>query len=205
MLVSIHDVKEQVPDVPEGGIGYFNHVLFSREGGKIFWLSRAIPKRNTTAFTINRDGTSLQRCFPDGWGGSHFDWLTEDKLMITAAYNAKGMAHIIFTPGKDNYYRLGKGLLDYDGHGTFSPDGKWMVTDTYPSKDGLYEQKLYLMNMKSEAVVSMGRYIHHPEFTPNKKNDARCDLHPRWSPMGDMIGVNSVTTGERQIYIIHLK
>ena len=52
LLVSIYDLKEQVPEVPEEGIGYFNHVLFSREGGKIFWLSRAIPKRNTTAFTV---------------------------------------------------------------------------------------------------------------------------------------------------------
>ena len=44
-----------------------------------------------------------------------------------------------------NYYRLGKGLLDYDGHGTFSPDGKWMVTDTYP-KNEMNEQKI-LMDM----------------------------------------------------------
>ncbi|MCD6394040.1 MAG: hypothetical protein J7M40_11095, partial [Planctomycetes bacterium] len=47
LLVSIDDVKNQVPQVPEKGIEYFNHVLFSREGGKIFWLARATPKRNT--------------------------------------------------------------------------------------------------------------------------------------------------------------
>jgi hypothetical protein len=204
LLVSIHDVKEQVPEVPDEGIGYFNHVVFSREGGKIFWLSRAIPDRNTTAFTVNRDGTNMLRCFPDGWGGSHFDWLTEDDLMITAKYKAKADAHILFTVGRDNYKRLGNGLLDYDGHGAFSPDGKWMVTDTYPSKDSLYEQKLYLMNMKTEAVLPMGRYVHPPKFRENGK-DAQCDLHPRWSPNGDMIGFNSVTTGSRQAYIIKLK
>ncbi len=133
LLVSIYDVKNQVPEVQEGGIGYFNHVLFSRDGGRIFWLSRAIPNRNTTSFTIDRDGKNLQRCFPDGWGGSHFDWLSEDELMITGTYLAKENAHILFTIGKQNYRRLGNGILDYDGHGTFSPDGKWMVTDTYPS------------------------------------------------------------------------
>ena len=203
LLVSMHDVKEQVPDVPEEGIEYFNHTLFSREGGKIFWLARAVPHRNTTAFTVNRDGTNLRRCFPDGWGGSHFDWFTEDDLMITAKYKAKAYGHILFTVGRDNYQRLGNGLLDYDGHGTFSPDGKWMVTDTYPSNT-LYEQKLYLMNMKTEAVLPLGRYIHPPVFRENGK-DAQCDLHPRWSPKGDMIGFNSVTTGERQTYIIKLK
>ncbi|MHC4172650.1 MAG: hypothetical protein ACYST5_06880 [Planctomycetota bacterium] len=203
LLVSIHDVKEQVPEVSEEGIEYFNHVLFSREGGKIFWLARAIPNRNTTAFTVNREGKNLRRCLPDGWGGSHFDWLNEDDLMITSKYKAESSAHVLFTVGRENYRRLGNGLLDYDGHGAFSPDGKWMVTDTYPSK-GLYEQKLYLMNMKTEAVLPLGRYVHPPVFRENGK-DAQCDLHPRWSPKGDMIGFNSVTTGERQAYIIKLK
>ena len=203
LLVSIHDVKEQVPEVPEEGIEYFNHVLFSREGGRIFWLARAIPNRNTTSFTVNRDGKNLQRCFPDGWGGSHFDWLSEDDLMITSKYKAESNAHVLFTVGQENYQRLGNGLLDYDGHGTFSPDGKWMVTDTYPGNGELNEQKLYLMNMKTEAVLPLGRYVHPTEFRENGK-DAQCDLHPRWSPKGNMIGFNSVNTGERQVYIIKL-
>ncbi len=203
LLVSIHDVMELVPEVPDGGIEYFNHILFSRKGGRIFWLARAIPDRNTTAFTVDRTGENLQRCFPDGWGGSHFDWLSEDQLMITGRYMAASNAHILFTVGEDNYRRLGKGLLDYDGHGTFSPDGKWMVTDTYPGNGNLHEQKLYLMDMKTEAVLPLGRFIHPNEFRKNGK-DAQCDLHPRWSPKGDMIGFNSVTTGERQVYIIKL-
>jgi len=203
LILSIQDVKDQVPGIPETGIEYFNHVLFSREGGTIFWLARAIPQRNTTSFTVNRDGTNLQRCFPDGWGGSHFDWFSENELMITGKYRAKENAHILFTIGKQNYKRLGNGILDYDGHGTFSPDGKWMVTDTYPSRE-LKEQKLYLMDMETEAVLPMGRFVHPAEFRKNGK-DAACDLHPRWSPNGDMIGFNSVTTGNRQVYIIKLK
>jgi hypothetical protein len=210
LLISIHDIKELTPKVPEEGIGYFNHVLFSREGGKLFWLSRATPKRNTTSFTVNRDGSNLLACFPEGWGGSHYDWLNEDELMITAYYGAKNgksksvpQAHVLFTVGHDNYKRLGNGLLDYDGHGTFSPDGKWMATDTYPSK-GLLEEKIYLMNMETEAVLPLGRY-HHPSVFRDNGKDAACDLHPRWSPNSDMIGFNSVTTGSRQVYIIKLK
>ncbi len=203
LLVSINDIKELVPEVPEGGIEYFNHILFSREGGRIFWLARAIPERNTTSFTVSRTGEDLRRCFPDQWGGSHFDWLNEDELMITGKYKGISNAHILFSIGQDNYRRLGNGLLDYDGHGTFSPDGKWMVTDTYPGSGSLNEQKLYLMDMKSEAVLPMGRYVHPSAFRDNGK-DAQCDLHPRWSPNGDMIGFNSVTTGSRQVYVINL-
>ncbi|SHF21101.1 WD40-like Beta Propeller Repeat [Mariniphaga anaerophila] len=199
LIVSIAQVKKLVPEIPEEGIEYFNHTLFSRGGSKIFWLARAIPNRNTTSFTVNRDGSNLRRCFPDDWGGSHFDWLNDNELMITANYDATQYAHVLFTIGEQDYKRLGKGLLDYDGHGTFSPDGKWMVTDTYPSR-GLREQKIYLMDMKTEAVLSLGRFVQPKEFY----SYWRCDIHCRWSPNGDMIGFNSTHTGSRQVYIIKL-
>ena len=200
LIVSIAQIKEMVPEIPEEGIEYFNHTLFSRDGSKIFWLARAIPNRNTTSFTVNRDGSNLQRCFPDGWEGSHFDWLNGNELMVTANYDAKQYAHVLFTIGKQDYKRLGNGLLDYDGHGTFSPDQKWMVTDTYPSR-GLREQKIYLMDMKTEAVLPLGRFAQPKEF----KSHWRCDIHCRWSPNGNIIGFNSTHSGSRQVYIIHLE
>jgi hypothetical protein len=196
LIVSIADVKDQVPEIPEEGIEYFNHTLFSRDGTKVYWLARATPQRNTTAFTVNRDGSNLQRCFPDGWSGSHFDWLSDDELMITAKYNAEQFAHILFTVGQNNYRRLGKGILDYDGHGTFSPDKKWMITDTYPSANR--EQKIYLMDMETESVLPVGRFIEPKEF----RAGWRCDIHCRWSPDGDMVGFNSTHTGSRQVYIL---
>jgi len=196
LLISIARARDLVPTEPKVELEYFNHTLFSRDGSKIFWLARARPVRNTTALTVNRDGTDLRRCFPDDRGGSHFDWLNGDQLMITCD-RRKEYGHVLFTVGKDDFKRLGKGLLDYDGHGTFSPDEKWMVTDTYPSSY-LHEQKLFLMDMKTEAVISLGRFIEPPEF----RGHWRCDLHPRWSSNGDMIGLNSTFSGSRQVYVI---
>lgn len=200
LIVSYSSVKGMVPNVPNEGLEYINHVLFSRDGSKIFWLARATPNLNTTSFTANKDGSNIQRCFPDGWGGSHFDWLNGNELMVTAVYNAKQYGHILFTPGQKNYERLGNGLLDYDGHGTFSPDGKWLVTDTYPGA-GMNEQKIYLMDMKTKAVLPLGRYKEPEEFSKGW----RCDIHCRWSPKGDMIGFNSTHTGSRQVYIMKLQ
>ena len=200
LIVTLAQIKKLVPEIPQEGIEYFNHTLFSRGGSKIFWLARATPHRNTTSFTVNRDGTSLQRCFPDDWEGSHFDWLNDDELMITANYEGKQYAHVLFTIGKQDYKRLGNGLLDYDGHGTFSPDGKLMVTDTYPS-NGMHEQKIYLMDMKTEAILPLGRFVEPEDF----KDLWRCDIHCRWSPSGKMIGFNSTHTGSRQVYIMTLE
>ncbi len=198
LLVSLEQVKDLIPPIAEGSIAWFNHTLFSRKGSKIFWLSRQMDNKTriTTSLTVNRDGTDLRRCFPDNWAGSHFDWLNDDELMITANWEGKQYAHVLFTVGKQDYKRLGNGLLDYDGHGTFSPDQRWMVTDSYPS-GGMREQKIYLMDMKTEAVLPLGRYVQPPEFT----GFWRCDIHCRWSPSGKMIGFNSTHTGSRQVYI----
>ncbi len=202
LIVSIAQIKKMVPEIPKEGIEYFAHTRYSKGGTKIFWLARAIPNRNTTSFTVNHDGSNLKRCFPDNWGGSHFDWLDDDNLMITAEYEGKQYAHVLFSIGQNNYKRLGNGLLDYDGHGTFSPNKKWMVTDTYPMP-GMREQKIYLMDMLTEAVMPLGRYVEPEDYT--KGNGYwRCDIHCRWSPKGDMIGFNSTRNGSRQVYIFKL-
>lgn len=124
LLVSIKDVQEVVPPLKDSSIEYFAHVVYSRNGSKLSWLARGFPEWNTTTLTVNRDGSGLARAFPDEWGGSHYDWLNDDELMVTASFEGKQYAHVLFTVGQDNYKRLGNGLLDYDGHGTFSPDGK---------------------------------------------------------------------------------
>ncbi len=199
LILSVAQVKQLVPEVPEGGLEYFNHTLFSKDGSKIFLLARATPNWNTTSFTLNRDGSEIRRCFPDGWEGSHFDWLNGNELMVTAKYKTKQYGHVLFTVGKNNYKRLGNGLLDFDGHGTFSPDGKWMTTDTYPG-EGMREQKIFLMDMKTEAIISLGRFPEPEEY----HGGWRCDIHCRWSPNGDMIGFNSTQNGSRQVYVMKL-
>lgn len=201
LLVSYEQMKDLLPPVKEGNIAWINHTVFSRKGSKIFFLLRQIENKAwiTTSFTVNRDGTNLQRCFPDNWAGSHFDWLNDDELMVTANWEGKQYAHVLFTIGKKDYKRIGNGILDYDGHGTFSYDQKWMVTDTYPVT-GMREQKIYLMDMKTEAVLSLGRFVEPEEFS----GYWRCDIHCRWSPADDIIGFNSTRNGSRQVYIYRL-
>ncbi|MGC6432015.1 MAG: right-handed parallel beta-helix repeat-containing protein [Jejuia sp.] len=199
LIVTIEQVKDIIHDFTPEDLVYFNHTLISREGGKVFWLARTLPRWKTTALTANIDGSEIKRCFPDDWGGSHFDWLNDEQLMITAKYDTKQHAHIFFTTGQNDYKRLGKGLLDYDGHGTFSPNGKWMVTDTYPSKNR--EQKIYLMDMQTESVLPIGRFKQPKTYS----GGWRCDIHCRWSPKGNVIGFNSTHNGSRQVYILKLE
>lgn len=209
LIVSIPSVRDRMPQVKDpSALAYFCHTVFSRDGSKIFWLARSVEnlsgqkvvrKWETTAFTCNRDGTSAQRCFPDGWGGSHFNWLDGERMLVTAKYKNAVYSHVLFTAGKSDFERLGRGILDFDGHGVFSEDGQWMATDTYP--DPLSERKLMVLRMADQAVLPLGGY-----FVPEiyRETYSRCDLHPRWRPDGKMLAFNSVHEGSRQVYVIDI-
>lgn len=207
LIVPIASVRDRMPPVKDPkALAYFCHTVFSRDGSKIFWLARTVEnlvgqkvvrKWETTSFTCNRDGSGVRRCFPDGWGGSHFNWLDGDRLMVTAKFKDAVWSHVLFTPGKEDFTRLGRGLLDFDGHGVFSDDGRWMATDTYPDK--LSERKLMVMRMADHAVLPLGAF-----FVPElyREQYSRCDLHPRWRPDGKMMAFNSVHDGTRQVYVV---
>jgi len=207
LIVTIASVRDRMPAVKDPkALAYFCHTVFSRDGSKIFWLARTVEnlsgqkvvrKWETTSFTCNRDGSGVRRCFPDGWGGSHFNWLDGDRLMVTAKFKDAVWSHVLFTPGKEDFTRLGRGLLDFDGHGVFSDDGRWMATDTYPDKLG--ERKLMVMRMADHAVLPLGAF-----FVPElyREQYSRCDLHPRWRPDGKMLAFNSVHEGSRQVYVV---
>lgn len=207
LIASVAAVRDRMPQVKDPkALAYFCHTVFSRDSSKIFWLARSVEglsgqkvvsKWETTAFTCNRDGTDVRRCFPDGWGGSHFNWLDGERMLVTAKYNAAVFSHVLFTVGKTDYTRLGRGMLDFDGHGVFSADGRWMATDSYP--DRLFERKLMVMRMDDQAILPLGTF-----FVPEiyRETYSRCDLHPRWRPDGKMLAFNSVHEGSRQVYVI---
>jgi hypothetical protein len=211
LVVSIASVRDRMPQVNDPkALAYFCHTVFSRDGSKIFWLARTVEnlaaqkqkvtKWETTAFVCDRDGGGIVRCFPDGWGGSHFNWLADGRMVVTAKWKDAFWSHVLFTPGKEDHVRLGGGLLDFDGHCVYSDDGKWMSTDSYWDKLG--DRKLAVMRASDQAILPLGTF-----FVPEvyREQYSRCDLHARWRPDGKMLGFNSVHEGSRQVYVIDVK
>ena len=213
LIVSIAAVRGQVPEVGEKGLFYFCHTVFSRDGGRVFWLARGIDWYDpvaekagpwtTTAFTCRVDGTDIRRCFPGrDWGGSHFNWL-DDKTMVVTVYPkeiGRGAWHVKFTVGEeDKVKRLAPGLLDWDGHCVWSPNGNWMSTEGYFDKTN--KRNWVLMRAADEAVIPVGSF-----YVPEKYvSDWRCDLHARWRPDGKQLGFNSVHEGSRQVYVMDVE
>jgi len=98
-------------------------------------------------------------------------------------------------------------LHDEDGHPTFSPDKKWVVTDTYPDKK--HYRTLILYNFTTRKKITLGKVYSLPEKKDIKIKrwdyvGIRCDLHPRWNRKGDKICIDSVHEGTRQMYVLDL-
>jgi hypothetical protein len=120
LIVSCAAVKDMVPAVKgANAMSYLCHVVFSKDGKRLYFLSRSVEesfegvkkfkgvKWQTTAFTCNVDGGNIRRCFPDGWGSSHFNWkpaLSERDartMTVTAKWQDRFYTHVEFTVGEE--------------------------------------------------------------------------------------------------------
>jgi Tol biopolymer transport system component len=87
-------------------------------------------------------------------------------------------------------------VLTVDGHCTYSPDKRWILTDTYPDSKRMITLMLY--RPEDGKLVKLGRF-YHPKV---EELEFRCDLHPRWSRDGKTISIDSLHSGQRQIYVL---
>ncbi|MGV7222820.1 MAG: hypothetical protein ACQ9MH_14990 [Nitrospinales bacterium] len=185
---------------------YFNCPLFNPTGSRFAFLHRwredhgkGWPFR-TRFMTADPDGKKVQVLVPGGCG--HFNWKDPEHLLI----QADG-----FSIYKDFFGKVGKIgeniIPGSGGHITYLPDKDWIVGDTYPDQDRF--QKLYLYNIAEELLVWIGTFYSPLEYTGSQSdkvdNEWRCDLHPRISPDGNKIIIDSAHEGQgRQMYMIDI-
>lgn len=216
LILSIKDAQPLMPAIngPDG-FAYFCHTVFSKNAKKIFFLARTVEDLDkqvaqfgivrvwdTASFTIDTDGGNLRRCFPDGWRGSHFNWLDDETLTVTARWDGGGCwSHTVFKVGDEaNVRHMAPGIMDWDGHCIFSPDGKFISSEGYWNKDGY--RSWVLLRLEDEALISLGRFYVPDDY---KEQYSRCDLHARWRPDGSQLAFNSVHEGSRQVYLRDVK
>ena len=211
LILTVASQKELMTQMTDpDGLAYYCHTVISKDGSKIFWLARTVEnlsnqgvvkKWKTTSFTCNADGSNVRRCYPDGWAGSHFNWKDGETIAVTANINERVWGHTIFTVGKEEeVIHLGPGILDWDGHCLFSPNGKFISTDGYWNES--FERSWVMVRLEDQAIIPLGAF-----YVPEKYRGiySRCDLHPRFRPDGSQIGFNSVHEGSRQVYLRDIK
>ena len=152
------------------------------------------------------DGSGLRCPLPQFyWEGkiSHQIWgRTPTEILIDAAWREKThFDYVVFDESKLPLQAqlVSKGLGPM-GHTIFSPDGKLLLADTYPDANSM--QHLALVDAATGAVTPIGHFRHLKPA--GFIGDVRNDLHPRWSPDGKVITVDTIHDRLRGIYALEI-
>ena len=127
---------------------------------------------------------------------SHYDWRDPTHILAWARQNDVGDRFFLFTDQSDEREVVGEGVLTTDGHCSYSPDRRWILTDTYPRAERL--RTLILYRVEDGLRMDVGSFFAPPELD----GEIRCDLHPRWDRVGRHICFDSAHEGTRQIYVV---
>lgn len=176
---------------------WFNHLLISPDSRRFAFFHRwrqANGWHLTRMFTANPDGSDVYPLNMDEMS-SHYTWVKNDKIICFANRYATGWGNYLFTDKTQKTEIIGEGLFNDDGHCSYSANGKWMLTDTYPDAEKL--RTLILLDIEKGIRYNIGRFYSVEWPVP-----CRCDLHPRWSRDNKTVFIDSSHEGERQIYAI---
>lgn len=190
---------------------WMNHTCFNIDGSRVMVLHRfqQIFGWRTFMWTCNLDGSDLICSLPYkywlDWGISHQLWgRTPREIIVDGDKNSerpdgKHMQYLVFDEdkGADTATSISDGF-GFKGHLNFSPDGQWLVGDSYPIDDFQY---LNLTRVEDGKIAHLGTFFHGHE----QMGDWRCDLHPRWSADGKFLSVDTIHYGNRKILILDME
>ena len=189
----------------DSAMNWVNHLTFSPNGKKIAFIHRfrcfgpwgkGFRCYVTRVFTANRDGSGVTM-LPVDFHASHYTWKNDHELIVFSRLPDGGDQYRIYSADGQNAAIIARDRLPGNGHCSFSPDEKLLLTDSYTGKDGCRELVIY--SPEKDERYSLGRY-----FSPDILQYTRCDLHPRWSPDGKRISFDSFHEKYRGIYTIEL-
>lgn len=199
LILALHDLATYQPDdTMAKAIHWVNHLQINPNGTRFVflhrWKSQNEPFRSRL-FSMALHGSELKLVLDYGMV-SHYDWFDNENLLVWARHPLKGDHYYFMNVSSGTVRVIGDGVLTCDGHCSFSPDRKWVLTDTYPNRYGM--RTLILYRMSNGKRIDVDRFYSPKEIW----GEIRCDLHPRWSPDGTQVCIDSVHEGERQVYIV---
>jgi hypothetical protein len=184
----------------QGAVHWFNHLQFDPTGSRFIFLHRWSQDEElwrTRLFTANPDGSEITLLSREGMV-SHFDWRDENHILAWSRHEGEDHYHL-YQDRSDHVEVVGPDVLLKDGHCSYSPDRRWILTDEYPDRIHS-ERTLILYHPQTDRRIDIGRFYSAPQIT----GEIRCDLHPRWNRTGTHVCLDSIHEGERQMYVINV-
>ena len=180
-----------------GAEHYFNHILWNPDSSRFLFLHIWINdgKRRSRLITADHNGGSLCILYNEDHV-SHHCWLGPKRILAYSTHKDTGTRFHIYQDGVGRVEKFGGDVLTLDGHPSQRPNKNQILLDTYPNAN--FEQELFIYDRSSVKKKPVGRFFNPIRFS----GEFRCDLHPRWSPSGDLICIDSAASGVRKIYVI---
>jgi len=176
-----------------------NHIMISPDGNNFIFLHRYFIK-----------GVKYDRLLLSSIKGSNVKVLSDHEMISHCFWKDKSTIISFmrrFDEG-DKYYQIdintgyispiGSGIIDIYGDGHISSFKNLLLFDTYPNKARM--KKVLIYNTTNNELLKIGEFFEPFIFN----GETRCDLHPRWSPNGKSIFIDSVHTGKRKLYQINI-
>jgi hypothetical protein len=213
LFISLQDILEEMPEESDfkRGISYVFNVKASRNGKEIFVVvfAKNIPCRLDRAvqlFRVDVESKQVSVVVDDAtWrkGGHHPNWLNgTDCIVMNLKRDAKQMQFVKINPHNSTVEVLAAGVKG-GGHPSVSPDGKYLLTDSYVSEgfmdsDGSVPIRIVELDTSTETELTR-------VFTNRLQGPKRIDPHPVWSRCGRFIVFNAVIDGKRQVVMSEFK
>ncbi len=189
------------PEMQEdGSVHKVNHLMLSPNGERFMLLYRWFngQRKYTRLITCNTDGTDLYVLSDDDMV-SHCFWKNNSVILAFENKKNTGPGYYLMKDKTQKYMHCWPQFSN-DGHPSYSPNRKYIVTDSYPNRARIASINLMDGDEKKAENITVARV-----FAPFKyDNDTRCDLHPRWNRKGDKVCFDSVFEGRRGLYVVDI-
>lgn len=182
----------------EGVVHKVNHLMISPNGTRFMVLYRWFvnARKYTRLITCNIDGSDMYLLSDDDMV-SHCFWKDDDYILAFGNKKEDGIGYYLIRDKSNEYRHLWPGVT-FDGHPSYSPNKKYVITDSYPNRARLQQLILF------REQIDIGRTV-AKVFSPFKyDNETRCDLHPRWNHSGSKVCFDGVFEGHRGLYEVDL-
>jgi len=173
---------------PDGARFAFMHAWHEEADG--IWDSRRL-------LTANSDGEEIALLDRSGLA-SHYIWRDPEHILSWGAAFGGSPGFYLWDDRSGAVEQIGHGILLENGHCTYLPDLRFILSDTYPDVDR--KQSVYVYDTVSGKRIDIASFIIPAEYD----GEFRCDCHPRTMPNGRSIVVDSAHAGGRQMYRVDI-
>lgn len=175
-----------------------NHIMISPDGKRFMFLHRWFKgsRKYSRLITCNMNGTDMYNLSDDDMV-SHCYWKNPHQIIAFENKHKTGAGYYLMNDKTPDYIHLWP-EFDNDGHPSYSPNGKLIVTDSYPNKKRISQIKV----LEEDNSIPIKELFVYSPFKYD--NNTRCDLHPRWKRDGKAICFDGVFKGRRRLYITHI-